>query len=291
MVPPLASRVLARHWRAVAMGVTATVILTVMAVVLVPVKYEAKALIVLLPPSSTVGNGGNPYTELGGLDTAAGVLSLAMNTKSVDDAIAQTSRSASFLVEKDAATSGPVLRLTVDDRDPLTTLHSLDTLVAQADPTLAKLQSEAGAPRNLLIRVSLVTRESSATVVRQEQIRAVLAVAAVGVILTGLVIAAVDRRSRARMASTSDDADQTTSRETPESTNVAPPTNLRMPRSVTPPNGADNPPPSNSATQPIAGPIRTGMPSPGPRPSPRQRDPATTPPRTRALADKNSERT
>lgn len=250
-----------RHWRAVIVGVLLTACLAAAAFLLIPAQYEAKALIVLLPATAAGAEdgGGNPYTELGGLDTAAGVLALAMNTDRVADAVAATTPSATFTVEEDETTSGPVLLLTAEDDDPETTLQALDTLVDQAGPTLARLQQEAGAPRDTLITMAVVTREASASVVRQSQIRSVLGAAVLGMALTGVAVVGLERRGRTRSR-------ETASADTPD----------RTPTSGLPPAGAA----STGPPAPPAG-VRGPLPTPHPRnPSPGRRHPS---PRPRAL--------
>src|SRR4051794_37893696 len=111
MPPSSFGGLLIRRWRAFSAGALATVVLSLSAFWVVPASYEAKALVVLLPPVSVVGTGGNPYLELGGLTTASRVLALAMNTKEMADSLSKTSASGTFTIEQDVTTSGPVLSI------------------------------------------------------------------------------------------------------------------------------------------------------------------------------------
>lgn len=261
---------LLRHWRAALVGVLVTVALAVAAFVLAPAQYEAKALIVLLP-ATTAGegesDGGNPYTELGGLDTAAGVLALAMNTEDVADVVARTSPTATFTVEEDESTSGPVLLLTAEDADPGRTLEALDALVEEAGPTLTRLQQEAGAPRDTLITMAVVTRESSASVVRQTQIRIVLGAFVLGLALTAVAVVGLERRARARRGVTAPAAAREQA--------VPIPSTAAAPVAAGPPVGAVTPPPNNPAPQVGR---RGPVPTPRPRtPSPYRRNASSGP--------------
>ncbi|MCW2530013.1 MAG: hypothetical protein JWM76_4873, partial [Pseudonocardiales bacterium] len=60
-VRPGLAWIMLRRWYLTFVGVLVTAALCAAAIVLVPAKYQASASLLLLPPKTAVGNGGNPY--------------------------------------------------------------------------------------------------------------------------------------------------------------------------------------------------------------------------------------
>ena len=108
---------LVRRWYIVLLGLLATAGLGMAAATAFPATYAAKANVVFLPPKSAVGDTGNPYLALGGLDTAASVVAHAMSDSATVHALAESGVSG-FTIEPDLAAGGPVLLVTADGATP-----------------------------------------------------------------------------------------------------------------------------------------------------------------------------
>lgn len=186
------SAALRRRWYVVVAGLLVTACCGLLARQLVPVGYEARALVVLLPPVSLVGTGGNPYLALGGLDAAAAVAARAVLTDETVAAVARVSPGASFGVDPDLSTAGPVLLVLVEGETAAGTLAAVEVLLAALPKRLRDLQDQTGAPPETLITTTLVTKDAQATTVVKPQVRAFLVVGAGGAAATLLAAAALD---------------------------------------------------------------------------------------------------
>ena len=74
-----------------------------------PPTYEAKASILMLPPQSTVEEGGNPYLQLANLEQVVDVMTRALNSQSTVAATAEAAPTGTYEVEPDYTSSGPIL--------------------------------------------------------------------------------------------------------------------------------------------------------------------------------------
>jgi hypothetical protein len=196
---------IARRWYLALLGILGTIGLCFAATTAVPVTYQAKALVVLLPPRTLININGNPFLALGGLDSAAGVLSRSMTSQQTTESLEGLSPTSHYAVDPDPSTSGPVLAVLVDGKDPSGALQTLNTVLAAIPTRLALLQRQNGAPANSLITASVVTRDTTPAVVSKAQIRALLVAAAGGLTGTLFITALIDtgltrRSSRNRPA-------------------------------------------------------------------------------------------
>jgi hypothetical protein len=195
---------LGRRWYFVVLGLLATAALCVGAMRLVPVDYIAKSSVLLLPSSSTIGTGGNPYLALGGLQVAADVLARAMTDDTITNQIAPQGGTAKYTVERDTTTSGPMLIVTATDVTNDGAVATLDAALAQAPKLLSRLQSSVGAPSDTLIGLGAITQDTIAEPVIKSQLRAVILAGVGGLALTvfgtNLLDALLIRRRGARQS-------------------------------------------------------------------------------------------
>ena len=206
-------RGLGRRWYVVVLGLLATAALCVGAMRLVPVDYVAQSSVLLLPSSSTIGTGGNPYLALGGLQGAADVLARAMTDDTISTQIAPQGGTAEYTVERDTTTSGPMLIVMATDVTNDGAVATLDAALAQAPKLLSQLQSSVGAPSNTLIGLGTITQDTVAQPEIKSQLRAVILAGVVGLALTVFGTNLLDallirrrgpRRSTAALGATSD---------------------------------------------------------------------------------------
>jgi hypothetical protein len=239
-----------RRWYVTLLGLAVTAGLCLAAVHFVPAKYEATARVLLLPPASAVGKGGNPYLQLGGLDTVAAILGRSVSDPQTVAALAQRGATGKYTFAPDLLTSGPVLLLTVDDATPGAALGSAGIVLSEVPSSLSELQRSANVPTSALITSSVLTQDQQAKVVRKTQIRALLVAAAGGVGFTLVLVAMVDaflrrRRDRrlGRQGETAPDPEPKHRSAVPDESEVQP---LPLPYLVL--HGAERPSSSDEAT-------------------------------------------
>ncbi|WP_446664587.1 hypothetical protein [Flexivirga sp. B27] len=198
---------LRRRWYVVLIGLLITPALCFGATRLVGETYEAKAMLVLLPPGASIPKAGNPYLNLGSMQPVVGVLSDSMLSQQTARSVRDVSPTASFTVAPDPATSGAVLIIDVKDTTSAGAARVLKMLTSSAPQELEKLQDAAKTPAKGRITTDLVAQDTKPVASHKKQQRAGLLIAAMGIALTVLVAAFVDgfasRRSRRRGADSS----------------------------------------------------------------------------------------
>jgi hypothetical protein len=195
-------RILLRRWYAVVIGLGLTVGLCFGVTQMVRPSYEIKAMMLVLPPKSTVGQGGNPFLSLGGLGSVADVVSRAMMDGNTVKSLVAMGADADFQVVQDATSAGPVILITSSGHSPAEAENTLRIIKSQIPVKLLALQEASQVPERSLIKVSLLSQDETPTVVRKSQIRAVFGSFAIGIasslVLIGLLDGALLRRSRRR---------------------------------------------------------------------------------------------
>jgi capsular polysaccharide biosynthesis protein len=194
---------LRRRWYLTIFGALGTVALCFASFNAFPPTYEASASIVLLPPKTTVEDGGNPYLQLSDLKQAVDVMTRALTSQSAVQATNAAAPDGTFEVLPDYATNGPIFIITAEDRTPEATLATLKIVTDMVDPTLNNLQAALGIAPESQITASTLTSDNTPSTVRKTQIRALIVAVGVGVVGSALVIALVDsfllmRRARRR---------------------------------------------------------------------------------------------
>lgn len=223
---------LRRRWWLVALGLLATVALSVGAAVLVPSQQEIHATILVLPPQPATPVGAqpastatvptaapavgqvdeptNPYLALAGLEPAADVLARAMTGGAVQQDLTPAGSTAQFDVARDDSMAGPALLVTATDRTATKATTLLDAVITRMPEVFADLQKEAGVLPSATLSLQEVSRETKPIVDTKSQVRAVLVAAVGGLVLTVLVTYLVDglvlRRNALKEARQQEDA-------------------------------------------------------------------------------------
>ena len=159
---------------------------------------QVNSRILLLPPKSTVELRGNPYLGLSGLKQPVDVLVRALTSQEAALEVEQRWPSATYVVEPDYTTNGPILVITVEDSNPEVALDATAYLLDQAPKTLDDLQAGLGVRPNSRITSTVITRDAVPEPVRKSQLRALVVALGAGVTLTALAAAAVDGLLRQR---------------------------------------------------------------------------------------------
>ncbi|MHB1289797.1 hypothetical protein [Georgenia sp.] len=194
--------VIRRRWLVVVLGVVLTALLGFGATRLVPIEFEAKSSILVIPPTSTPNTGGNPYLALGGLQVVADVLARAMSDPSTVEEVTPPGGAAEFVVEPDASTSGPMLVVTTTDISPEGAVELLARVVELAPEKLSVLQSSVDAPPQTQLEIAVIAQDTEALPLYKGLIRALLVVVAAGLGLTAALTVAIDSLRRRRAEAT-----------------------------------------------------------------------------------------
>ena len=183
-----------RRWYFVLAGLLITAAMSFWVFRVAPVTYEATANVALIPPPTAVISGDNPFLYMGGLDQAMGVLTVKLNSDSVRDSIEDAYPGAVYSTERDATTSGPIIRVKVAGDSAATTLEILNRVLDVMPATLSSLQDELSLPK--ASRISLLTLgvDKDTTLVGEARTRALLVVAALGMAGTLLLTGLADKR-------------------------------------------------------------------------------------------------
>lgn len=198
-------RTAGRRWYFLVVGLLITAGLAFAVFRIVPITYDVKASVLLLPPSVVQDPTGepqvvNPFLNLGGLDVAAGVLAKALTDTATVETVIPEGSSAEYTVEKDASVSGSVLEVAVNAESEAEALSMLQTLVDLAESRLNDLQEAIDAPSNTEVRLMVVTDNDVAEPNYSTLLRALIVVVAGGIVLTLLLTVSGDALLRRRAA-------------------------------------------------------------------------------------------
>lgn len=158
-----------------------------------PVQFSATANAVLVPPTTAVVDGANPYLFMGSLDQGLSVLLVRMNSQAVVDRVKQAAPDAGYTIIQDPATTGPIMLLTATGPTPGSALDALEAARSQVDPELLKLQEQLKVPRNARITVLSIAQDTTATEQAKDRQRLSIVAACAGLALSFLAVALLDR--------------------------------------------------------------------------------------------------
>jgi len=195
---------LGRRWYVLVVGVLGTVAMCAWVVQQVPPNQVSTASVLLLPPTSAVDTGGNPFLALTGLEQPGDILTKYLSS---DDARQQllegASPSADYTIGLDPSTSGPILLVTADDSTASGSVALLDKVVAAVPASLTLLQTQVSVPVPAQVRSMVIAQDSVPTPKRTPTVRALVAAVGAGGVVTVFACALLDvavRRSRDRRA-------------------------------------------------------------------------------------------
>ena len=192
------ARSLLSRWYFVLLGFLLTAGLAWAAFQTIPVTYDSRASMLLLPPKISTEPDGNPYLYLGGLGHALDVLTRSLDADAERDRLQDAYPEATYEAIADTTTSGPIMLITstastsADARD-------LTAAVLEAVPTaLSDLQTELGVAADSRITVMTLSVDTTPTVDSGLRTRTLGALAAAGVALTILLTGLIDGLLRSR---------------------------------------------------------------------------------------------
>lgn len=212
-------RALARRWYVLIVGLIMTAGLAYGAYAATPPEYTARGLVLLLPSEIAVGEAGNPFLALGGLEQPAGIVVAYFASASAQAEVEAESPTAQYLVAIDDSTRGPVISVNVTDETAEGALATLSFLMERIPAQLERLQRDVDAPDEAIITSMPLTVDQEAKVDRSGTVRMVIAATAVGLLVTGAVAFALDGvllRRRQRRTAQSAEAEASESPGDPE---------------------------------------------------------------------------
>jgi len=198
---------LRRHWPLSVAGLVLTLGLCFGAFNLIPPTFKATASVLILPSTSAVGEGGNPYLALGGLQPTADAISRAMADEEVVKSLRAAGARGDYTVVTDPTTGGPVLAVEVTADQRQATLTTLQLVLKRIPTTLTDLQQQAAVPPRFRLVSQVLSQDRVASPVLKGRIRGLAVAVALGVALTVSVVMLFDNvgRTRRRRAPVADD--------------------------------------------------------------------------------------
>lgn len=189
-----------RQWIVAVVGVLTTAGLAWGAMTLEPPVYTARALVLLVPSEQAVGEGGNPFLALGGLDLPARVVVAYYESDVAKARFTEGSPDTEYVVAIEESTRGPVIAVDVTDATPQHALETLELLTTSVPVELRRLQEEVDAPQDTIVSTLVLTKDERAKTDTSGTVRMVIAAAGVGLVGTVVGAVAIDgvQRSRAR---------------------------------------------------------------------------------------------
>ncbi|GAA1921534.1 hypothetical protein GCM10009688_28190 [Arthrobacter gandavensis] len=205
MTTPQSLAVLLRRWYLVLSGILFTVLLCWGAAWIVPPSYDAQGSMVLMPPSATVGDEGNPYLQLGGMSEALDVLVRQANAPAVRDRVLEEYPSASYTIEPDRSTSGSIVVVQATAETEAESLTVLDTALQTLPAVLTRMQDELEVIPAQRIDIMPVVVDAEAALNSKQTLQALAVAVVAGLsgtfLLTGLADGLLlSRRARPQSA-------------------------------------------------------------------------------------------
>lgn len=198
---------LRRRWYVVIAGLLLTAYGTWTVFSMVPLTYQARASVMLMPPDDTTPEGGNPFLNLSGMAPARDVLTRRVDADIVRLPIEDAFPDVEYVIYADSTTSGPMILAEVRDPDEAETMQVLDRLRTELRDELEQMQVDLGVPAVARIQLTEVAVDQEAEEDASTRLQLTVAAAGVGAVITVLLAGFIDglvlgRRARRAHAQT-----------------------------------------------------------------------------------------
>jgi hypothetical protein len=202
---------LLRRWYVVIVGVAMTAGLVYVAKDAVPPTYSASGSVLLLPPGTSVADGSNALLSLGGLEQPAALVVAYLAGDEARQVLAEDFPNATYDIVLDPLSRGPLVLVTVEDPSQDDVMSALDAVLDALPQALSMLQDQVDAPADSRVTSMPLSVDERPTTERSDSLRALIAAAGVGMVLTLVGAIAFDalaarrrerRRDRRRAAAT-----------------------------------------------------------------------------------------
>lgn len=192
-------RSLASRWYIVLTGLVLTGAACAFVYNRVPATYEANGSLVLMPPSSTVGESGNPYLYLVGMSQALDILILEVNAPEVRNPVLSQFADTSYTLEQDHTTSGAIVRAEAAGPNPDATMGELQAALDTVPATLKAMQDEVSVPEASRITLKTIVVDPKPTKNSKTQTQLLIITAGSGLAGTVLLSRMLDGLLLARL--------------------------------------------------------------------------------------------
>lgn len=183
-------RALKRRWYLVNAAVVVAAFTMAGLMNVLPADYRTSASVVMVPPESTLGETGNPYLFLGGLDQLVDVVARSMNDGLARSSIEDfTPPGAAYTATADFTTSAPIILVTAEASTPQQATDLLEVVVEQVSKNLGDLQGDVGVPPRSVIGSQVVARNDPEAL-QKPRLRQI-AVATIAILMLMLTLVAV----------------------------------------------------------------------------------------------------
>jgi hypothetical protein len=182
---------LRRRWYLVIIGLLLTTGLAGYVYTMVPVSYNARLSVLLLPPETATEDGANPFLNLSGMGPAMDVLARRVDADVVRTPLEEQFPDADYVVLADGSSSGPLVVAETTAPTGGLALDALNAVKARLVSSLNSMQAELGVPVPSRITLTDVSVDSKATLDSKNRTQFVVAAALAGagltILLTGLI--------------------------------------------------------------------------------------------------------
>lgn len=193
--------VLLRQWRVVLFGLALMSGAAWMAVGGVPTQYQASASAFLLVSPDATGSDtpSNPFLVLqASLTVTAELVAGIVTSPAVQEEMAADGFPSDYAIAVSADRTAPLLFVTANDTDPVAAVATVNEVIRRIDLELARIQQDAGAPTEQTIVSQTFSIGEKAEALGGSDTRALVAIAAVGVVATILAAFLAERLNMMR---------------------------------------------------------------------------------------------
>lgn len=186
------TRSLAHRWYVVLTGLLLTAGMCLVVYNKVPATFEASGSLVLMPPSATVGDSGNPYLYLVGMSQALDVLTRRANAAEVRNPVLEKFPGTTYSVDADRSTSGAVVLVKATGPNPSAAMGGLKAALATVPATLKAMQDEVSIPDYSRINLKTIVVAPESTKNNKTQLQLIVVTAGAGLVGTVLLTRMLD---------------------------------------------------------------------------------------------------
>lgn len=188
---------LLRRWYIVLVGLILTGGVAYLVLEMVPPTYEAAATVMLLPPEASMKEE-NPLLQLAGLDQPSSLVVSYLASDSAREEFAKRFPTAEYDVVLDPLSHSPLITFTMYDPNQTVVMDALRAAVDTVPTALSSLQDRVAAPESARLTSTPLTIDAKPKAYLTDTLRALVAAAGGGIMLTLITAVGIDKLSGRR---------------------------------------------------------------------------------------------